>query len=316
MHMNLDYGATLSRAWRITWNNKGLWLLGILAALGAGGGGSRPNLNFRGGPGPNPIGQPDPRMEELMRRLFGDVDPNVLVAVGIGLACLVFLIGVLLFVLSIIGRGGLIGGIQIADAQGKASFGEGWRIGTRKFWTVLGIGLIVWLISLVIGLASGLAFLTICLAPLACIGFLLIAVLSVYTLLAQVAAVVDDLPAMAALSKAWQVVQANLAGVIVLGLILIVINFVFSFLVATVTAALIGPAFVGAVIAGQGENPNASMAFIAVGALCLTALIPVLIVIGGVVQTWVTAVWTLAYKHFTGRAGAVVTPAAPPAPAM
>jgi hypothetical protein len=310
--MNLDLGATLSRAWKITWDHKVLWLFGILAALGSGNAGSNTNFRFQG----RDLGTPDPQVEQFMRRFFGEIDPNVLVAVGIGLACLVFLIGVVLFVLSVIGRGGLIGGIQLADTQGKVTFGEAWRIGTGKFWTVLFIGLIVWVISLAIGLASGLAFLTVCLAPLACVGFLIIAVLSVYTLIAQIAAVVDNLSVTEALSRAWQVIQANLGGVIVLGLILVVINWLLGLAIAGVSALLLGPAFVGAIIAGQNENPNASMAFVTVGLLCLTALIPVLIVVGGVIQTWLTSAWTLAYKRFTGHSGAPAVPAAPPAPAL
>src|SRR5262245_20405187 len=140
--MNLDLGATLSRAWRITWQNKILWIFGILAALMSGGG----NVDFSFQGGRPPIGQPDPRVEQFFRRIFGDDVPNVLLAAGVGVGCLGLLFLVVLFVLSIIGRGGLIGGIQLADANGKVSFGEAWRAGTRKFWTVLAIGLIVFVL--------------------------------------------------------------------------------------------------------------------------------------------------------------------------
>jgi len=34
--MNIDIMDTLQRGWRLTWNNKWLWLLGFLAALGGG----------------------------------------------------------------------------------------------------------------------------------------------------------------------------------------------------------------------------------------------------------------------------------------
>lgn len=310
--MNLDIGATLSRAWKLTWENKALWLLGILAALGGGGGRFDFNIGGRvSGPGPSGPGPSDPRLEAFLRRVFGEVDPNMLIAAGIALACLAFLIGVVLFVLSMIGRGGLIGGIQIAATQGKVTFAEGWRVGLRKFWTVLAIGLAVWLLSLIIGAASTFALLTLCLAPLACVGFLLVAVLSVYTLLAQIAAVVDDLSVTDALSKAWQVVRANLSGVIALGLILVVINFLLGAGLAALTAALLGPAVLGIIL--SGDNANANMTFVGVMLLCLAALIPVFIVISGIVQTWLTAAWTLAYNQFTGRAGTAVA-AVPPAP--
>ena len=312
--MNLDIGATLSRAWKITWDNKPLWLLGILAALS--GGGSNANLNFRGGGDGGP-GTGDPRLEAFLNRVLGQVDQNTLVAAGIALACAAFLFGVLLFVLSIVGRGGLIGGLQIANKQGKVSLGEAWRVGVRKFGTVLAIGLVVFVLSLIIGAASTVALFTLCLAPLACVGFLLIAVLSVYTLLAQIAAVSDDLSVTDALSKAWQLVQANLGSVIALGLILVVINFLLGAALAAVTAALLGPAVLGILL--SGDNPNANLAFVGVMGLCLTVLIPVFIVVKGIVETWLTAAWTLAYNQFTGRAGpasGAMMPAAPPAPAL
>ena len=37
-----------------------------------------------------------------------------------------------------------------------------------------------------------------------------------------------------------------------------------------------------------------------VAALCFVAYLPVLIVLSGILQTWTTAVWTLAYQQFTG----------------
>src|SRR5450759_2478461 len=40
----MDFGATISRAFRIMWDNKVLWILGFLAALGGGGTGG----NFQG----------------------------------------------------------------------------------------------------------------------------------------------------------------------------------------------------------------------------------------------------------------------------
>jgi len=43
----MNYGDTLKRGWQLTWNNKWLWLLGFLAALGGGGGfGSSANTSM------------------------------------------------------------------------------------------------------------------------------------------------------------------------------------------------------------------------------------------------------------------------------
>ena len=46
----MDYGKVLGRAWEITWRWKALWILGFLAGLGSGKGGS-PNVNYQTGGG-------------------------------------------------------------------------------------------------------------------------------------------------------------------------------------------------------------------------------------------------------------------------
>jgi hypothetical protein len=44
--MTLDFGGVLSRAWKVVWNNKILWLFGILSAM-MGGQANGSNSNFR-----------------------------------------------------------------------------------------------------------------------------------------------------------------------------------------------------------------------------------------------------------------------------
>ena len=40
----MDFGALLRRAWDLVWNYKWLVLLGVIIALGSGGGSSSPNI--------------------------------------------------------------------------------------------------------------------------------------------------------------------------------------------------------------------------------------------------------------------------------
>ena len=46
---------------------------------------------------------------------------------------------------------------------------------------------------------------------------------------------------------------------------------------------------------------------IAVAAICFVAYLPVLLLASGILQTWITSAWTLAYQQFT-------RPAAPASP--
>src|SRR5689334_24962478 len=101
--MNLDFGTILARAWKITWENKVLWIFGILAGLGSGGSNFSSRFsNFWNGSG----GRPNlpPRVE----RFFDNTEPAMLFAILGGIACLVIILALIVLALSIIGRGGLI----------------------------------------------------------------------------------------------------------------------------------------------------------------------------------------------------------------
>src|SRR6476659_9192952 len=117
--MNLDFGGILKRAWEITWRNKILWLLGILSAIASGGGfrGGN-NLNF------NQNGNPD-FLPQLQRR-FPNLDQNTIGAIFLGVGCVLIILAIVFWLLSIIGRGGLIGGINLAETRGSVKFGEAW----------------------------------------------------------------------------------------------------------------------------------------------------------------------------------------------
>ena len=302
--MNLDFGGILKRAWEITWRNKILWLLGILSAIASGGG-------FRGGGNTNfnPSNNPD-FLPQLQRR-FPNLDQNTIGAIILGVACVLIIIAIVFWLLSIIGRGGLIGGINLAETRGSVKFGEAWAIGTKYFVTVLLIGLAVAILGVLIGIASVVAAATVCLLPLACLGFLLIAVLNVFTYLAQIAAVTDNLGVGDAFGRAWQMVKANIGAVVILGLILAVINGVIGFVVALPLAAIAAPIMLS-IVGAANENAAVASSGLIIAGLCLVAWIPVLIIVRGIVETWVTSAWVLAYRRLSSQPGAAAAPLAPP----
>ena len=306
--MSLDFGSILGRAWKITWENKILWVFGILASLGGGGGGGgSPNFDFSGGGGG---GQPElpPEVERFFDRL---AEEPAFLAVIIGLVCLLLLIGLAFFVLSIIGRGGLIGGISLADANGKVTFGEAWGAGTSHFWRLFLIGLLVGLIIFVLALVTlvptaifaGLTFGVglLCFFPVLCVFILAAIVLGIIAYFAQIAAVIENLGVTDALRRAWEVIRANLGPIIVLGIILAVVGGILGLVIAAPLIVAVFPPVFGA-ITGDESGLRAGLA---VAAVCFVVYLPVLLVASGILHTWITAAWTLAYKQFT-------RPATPP----
>ena len=303
--MSFDFGGNLRRAWEITWKYKILWLFGILSALAGG----RASLNFNSRPRfPNGFDPTDPNAFPRLQRNFPQLTQNTILAIGLGILCLVIIIGIVLFVLHIIGRGGLIGGIQLADTTGQVSFGQAWGIGLKHFWTVLLIGLIVAIVAGVLGLGSILAAATVCLIPLACIGFLLVAALGVFAYLAQIAAVTENLSFSEAIGRALAIVQANLGSVLLLAVLLTIIDGILGFIIALPLGIVFAPVLAAAFAAANG-NQQAAGAALAISGLCLVIYIPVLIVLRGIVETWIVSNWTLAYKQLGTQRGPAVAAA-------
>lgn len=319
--MKLDFGAILSRAWKITWENKVLWIFGLLAAMGngaAGGGGGAGGGDGGGGRdfGPGGLELPPP-----VRRFVESPDPQI-IAIVIGVICVLVLIALVLFVLSIIGRGGLIGGVRLVDDNGRVTFGEAWRVGLRNFWRVFLIGLIVGVvvIGLVLILLVPGIFFSITIIGLLCglpliFAFVVAAiVLGIVAYFAQIAAVVEDLSVTAALGRAWEVIRANLGDIIILGIVLIVAQAVIGVVIALPVIVTLIP-IVFAVIGFINESQNLAVGGLIVAGLCFVAYLPVLIVLGGVLETWITSAWTLAYRQFIRPMAAPGAQSAPLAPA-
>jgi len=318
--MKLDFGAILSRAWKITWENKVLWIFGLLAAMGngaAGGGGGAGG----GDGGGRDFGPGGLELPPSARRFVESPDPRI-IAIVIGVICVLVLIALVLFVLSIIGRGGLIGGVRLADDNGRVTFGEAWRVGLRNFWRVFLIGLIVGVvvIGLVLILLVPGIFFSITIIGLLCglpliFAFVVAAiVLGIVAYFAQIAAVVEDLSVTAALGRAWEVIRANLGDIIILGIVLIVAQAVIGVVIALPVIVTLIP-IVFAVIGFINESQNMAVGGLIVAGLCFVAYLPVLIVLGGVLETWITSAWTLAYRQFIRPLAAPGAQSAPLAPA-
>lgn len=305
--MNLDFGDILTRAGRIIWKNKILWLFGILASLGGG----RLNFNFGSGGGTGPDfsdpGNPSlpPEWQQLMDRMAED---GTYLAIALGLVCLGLVIALVFFLLSIIGRGGLIGGVRLADRNGTVSFGEAWAQGQQNFINVFLIGLLIGLIGLFIGLV--LIVPAIICFPLFCLFIPIGIVLSAFTTLSQIAAVNDGLGATAAMGRAWQVIQASLGAVVILAIILGILGTIFGFIAAAPLLFAVVPVIVSMAGFANESQVVGNTALILAG-LCVVAYLPVLIVVGGILEAWITAAWTLAYQQLTRPAAPASLPPTP-----
>ena len=147
----MDYGKMFSRAANLVWENKFLIFLGVLASLASSGSSS----GSGGGGGGTGTGQPFPNGGQPPQ-----IDAEVAgIAAGVivALICVVLVVGLILWAVATIARGGLISGADTIESGGKSSFGQAWGAAWQKAGTLLGIGFlpaIPGLILLVLGVMA------------------------------------------------------------------------------------------------------------------------------------------------------------------
>ena len=134
----MDYGAIIKRAWHVTWRHKSLWVLGLFAGVSGcqgggssgGSGGGRNDWSSLSGGGSRMASD---FLETFMRFL------PVIIA---GTLLLVAL-GIIWSVLSIAARGGLIAGVNEVEEGRTPRLGALWSAGFGRFWTLVGLGLLL-----------------------------------------------------------------------------------------------------------------------------------------------------------------------------
>jgi hypothetical protein len=298
----MDYGKILSRAWEITWRWKVLWILGFLAGLGSGGG---------GGGGGSYSGDGSE---------FGQQIPPAFIGLILALVCLAVLIAIAIWVISVIARGGLIAGVQQVDDEGSTTFGQAWRVGASRFWTLFGIGILAaipFIILLFAGIivlvlifaGSGLAFDTsgalggmgiatgvVCGGAFCCGMIILGIILEQIRIYAERAAVLEGLSWIEAFKRGWDVLKANIGPTIVFWLIFFVIGFILFVLIATILIA----AFVPFIALFAATDPGAWWAV----PICCGGIVAIVVgaLLSAIIQTFSSATWTLAYREMTGMA--------------
>lgn len=314
----MNFGEVLSKAWQIVWKFKVLWLFGILAGCayqssGSGSGASGTRYTFEGGELP-------PQIQQFFDRTFGAVD-EWQIAMIVGAAILVILLLVLVgLVLGTFGRIGLVRGTLLADGGAeKLSAGQLFGEGRRYFWRVLGLNLLIWVLSFLLVIAVVLiaiftSIFTLGLAlilwiPLLCLAVPIGWAISVLIEQMNTALVVDDLGVFEAIERGWEVFQKNIGSMIVMGLVLILGAWLAGLLIAAPFLLLMVPV-------GVGLFTNGQQSLLSIGLICGLIYLPVLVVLGGILNAYVGSAWTLTYLRLTGKSTAsqMIVPTPAPAP--
>ncbi|MBT3190671.1 MAG: hypothetical protein HN736_18200 [Anaerolineae bacterium] len=303
----MDYGYALTRAWKITWKYKVLWIFGILAGCGS-------NGNNGGSSNANTSQDMDGMPPELIE--FSDKALTFLAqpAVIIGLIVFILLLIILTAFLSTIGRVGLISGIYRAEVGAESlSFGELFKDGTSRFWRFFGMNFLVSLpfIIVIVGLVGAGIFVAIsadnaniaeeflvgfipAICVIFCCLFLFALIFGMIVQQAQNAMIIEDRGISESLMRGWEVFKSNLGHLILIAIILFIISAVVGVIIALPILIVVVPGMIAFVLDGaQSMQPLIFMG------LCIVAYLPISLVANGILTTYVQAVWTLFYLQIT-----------------
>lgn len=343
MKININIGEVLSKAWKITWKFKVLWIFGILAGC-AGGGRANFNSNFNSGGsgGGGGRGSGSGSTDQFFNQ-FSNMQPDRLfreyiapyTAIIIGLLVLLCVLWIVFYFLGVMGRVGLIKGAAKADSGAESMrFSELWSESTPYFWRMFGLNVLVGLpfllvtiiLLLVIGISgftayqsgvggAGLAAVIISLTGLFVGGICIISILSLIVGMvleqSQNAIVLDDLGVVDSLERGWDIFRGAVLPIVLIAIILAILGGAAGFVIALPLIGLIlvvgaGTAFTAIATAGSGiAGP------LLIGACCVVLYMPVLLLGNGILQTYMQSVWTLVYRRLTAPAAPAAETAAP-----
>jgi hypothetical protein len=301
----MDFGKLLSRSWEIVWNNKFLFVLGLLAALGSGGGGSGGGGNFNVGDSDFTVPYEMIGRAELFWSQYGFL---IIITV-----CVLLIIGIVLWLISLVAQAGLIDAVDRIDEGQSSSFGEAWAAGTSKLLSLVGLSLLLALPFIIFGLIAAavgvgavmtdggniFALFGVVVACLACVIAILAIFIQILYPFAQRAIVLENSGAVASISRGWDVMRESVGDTVILVVIAVAITIIYAIVSAIVLipAALIllGPALATGLITGQF-----GVATIALGAGGLICLILLAAVVNAILVTYRSTLMTLGYKHLAG----------------
>ena len=322
----MDYGELLQRAWRIVWNNKFMFVLGFLAALGSGGGGGG-NSNFNFNSSSNPFGTTPEGLPDFQS--FWSQYGGLIIAVII----FFILLGIVFWLLRLVAQSGLISAASTIDSGEKVTFSQAFSNGVAFLGRMLGLNIVMYGLFFLGGLiffiifasmmvplftaefagtpadftsfGESIGLVSICFGVLTCISLPLILLVNVIYPFAQRGLVLQEMSVMESIKHGWQVVKDNATDVFLLIVLFFVLGIIFGFAMFLVLIPFaflaMGPAIMS-IIVGEAFEMIDVLLLIG-GGICLGL---VGAAVNSIMIAFRSTTVTLAYQEFTGKAAKFV----------
>lgn len=309
----MNYLDTIKRGFAHTWNNKFMWALGFLAALGSGLSFSNSNYNMNSGD---------------TAALGQWMTPERMAALSAGLVafgCIAFIVGIILWLVSLSAYGGMIVGVtQMEQGSGKPTFRSAFGAGWRRVGRLVGMTIVLYAVPIIIGIVLTIGFIAVAggaafmasgmedpsgimagLGGLAlvfvCLLCLLIPFLILLSLIYPFAfrgIMLRDLGVMDSIRHGWKTVREHLGEIILLALAFFLIGIIVIIVAAAIlvpVALLVGVPFV----ALMDSNATVLQGILAVLGVVISLI--VIALVSAISTAWQSSTFTLAYLEWTGK---------------
>lgn len=287
-NMEFPYIEILKRAAKLVWENKFLLWFGVLMALGTPGsfniGGNKSDWGEKGD----------------IAKKFLETHWQIVLAISFVL----FLIGIALFLLSLLGRAGLVNSVQNVEKNQPADFKTGWLSAKPNLWKLFGLsiltGLIVLAILLVLGVPVAYLIFQKSWVGAVAVGLLAIAifiplaiVVSLTKLFAEFYIILSKLRILSAIEAGYSLLSQNFLKTIVFGLLLFAVSVAAGIILIPV-AAIVLLVLVPAGILFWALGKIVFGIFIGIAIILFLAA---LLFVSSIFITFKTTAWTLFFRE-------------------
>jgi len=290
--MDFDFGEILTRALKITWKHKVLWLFSAMPTI----------MSFLFVPFmflPIFFSETDPYREPFF------VDQPVYVLLFIGFSLFISALSVVLYGIS--SSAVTLGVLQVDGGTEKLGTGKLFEDSKPYWWRVLGVLLlsgigISFIFMVVFGCMTmigavtvGLGF--ICMMPLFLVIYPIMMVLYGFIEISQAAVVVDDIGVTDAIRRGWELVKVNFWRIL---LISFIVYMGISILSSIIVLPFMTPFFFFPFLMEGGQfEPNTRTMMLFMGGFSLI-LFPVMAVIQGITITFLKSTYMIVYLSLKG----------------
>ncbi len=315
----MNYSEVFSKAWKIIWKFKALWIFGILSSCaragwsgggGSSGGGGRSSSFFSSGSGlaaPHVVLPKQVYQWYLQFQHAWDTEPWGLFLIIMAVFFVVLALVVLSLFLGVLGRVGVARGAWLADdGEEKLGFSRIFNESKPYYWRVFLFFLLLFAASIAVGGLLAIPILlmiifTLGLGLLFLIPLFIVVAFAIKILIEQtiVAIVGEDLGVFAAIERAWKLLVSNPWPQIVMGLATTLGQIAVMFVLVIPIFLILIPFFIS--IFFQTEQVIGIGAMISGAGFVL--YLPFMILASGILYAYIGSLWALTFKRLTQPLG-------------